>query len=48
VLVVPGLGVEHDDRVGVEILSLARADGEVGSRIAAGDVELASVRVEGV
>ena len=44
VLVVPGLGVEHDDRVGIEILSLARADGEVGRRIAAGDVQLPGFR----
>ena len=26
VFVVPGLGVEHDDRVGVEVLSFAHAD----------------------
>ena len=48
VLVVPGLGVEHDDRVGIEILALARGDREVGSRIAAGDVQQPGLRIEGV
>jgi len=34
VLVVSGFGVEHHDRVGIEILALARADGKVWCRIA--------------
>jgi hypothetical protein len=37
-----------DDRVGIEILSLASADREVGSWIAARDVQLSGLRVEGV
>ena len=46
--VVPGLCVEHDDRVGIEILALARADCEIGSRIAAGDVQQPGFWVERV
>ena len=46
IFVVPGFGVEHDDRVGKGIVSLAHADDEVGGRIAAGDVELPGFRVE--
>ena len=48
IFVVSGFGVEHDDRVGVGIVSLAHADYEVGGRIAAGDVEQPGFRVEGV
>ena len=46
VLVVAGLGVEHDDRVGVEIFALAHGDREVGGRIAAGDVQQPCFRIE--
>ena len=45
---VSGLGVEHDDRVGIEVFPLARADREVGSRVAAGDVEMSGLRIERV
>jgi hypothetical protein len=48
VLVVPGLGIEHDDRVGIEILSFAGGDCEVGSGIAAGYVQQRGLRIEGV
>lgn len=45
VLVSPGLGVEHDNRAGIKIASLARAGREVWRRIAAGDVQFPSDRV---
>jgi hypothetical protein len=48
VLVVSGLGIEHDDRVGIEVFPLARADRGVGNRVAAGDVELSGLRIERV
>jgi len=43
VLVVPGSGVEHDDRVSIKVVPLARGDREIGRRIAAGNVEQAGV-----
>jgi hypothetical protein len=45
-LVVAGLRVEDDNGVGIEIFPLARGDCEVGSRIAAGDVQLPGLRIE--
>ena len=38
VLVISSFGVEHDDRVGIGIVSLVHADYEVGSGITAGNV----------
>ena len=46
IFVVSSFGVEHDDRVGKGIVSLAHADDEIGGWIAAGDVEQPGFRVE--
>src|SRR5262249_37711172 len=46
VLIAAGLGVEDDDRVGKEVLALARADVEVGRRIAPGNIQEPRCRVQ--
>src|SRR5215469_11492493 len=46
--VVTGLGIEHDDRVGVEIFSLAHADYVIWCGIATRDVEQPGLRIERV
>ncbi len=46
-LVGAGPGVQHHDRVGIEILSLAHFDGEIGRRIADRDVQESAVGIEG-
>ena len=48
VLVVARLGVEHDDRVGEEVVAFACARGEVGGRIASRDVQQAVLDIERV